>query len=281
MTQDDAPGLETQSSRGGSSPGVYNEPNGGSSGGASSDGTGSTRGSVESMAEMVSCVQRFMLKGVPRDKHESQAYLRSYYGATTMDYFIKKLQGLYQNKQGHDTKQKALNEAVEVLPSNTTSLVWLIKGLSVSPHGCSAESWGAGLDLHRDMPVEILHVVLLGFVKYFWRDAVTRVKKAKMQHALEAHLQSCDVQGLGISPPPGHTLVQWGGSLIGRDFRAISQVAPFVLYDFLPAEAVAAWAALAWLVPMIWQPVITDSELHVVHPTPTDHLLLTHILRQL
>ncbi|KAF8486509.1 hypothetical protein JB92DRAFT_3085578 [Gautieria morchelliformis] len=250
-TQHDAPGVETQSSRGGSSPGVYNDPNGGSSGGGSSDGAGSARGLgsederqrgrghkiVESMATMVSRVQHFMVKGVPRDKYESQAYLGSYYEATTMvrnqmriskakttsgvqdayqDYFIKKLQGAYQTKRGRDAKQKALDEAVEALPSNTTSPVWLIKGL----------------DPHRDMPVEILHVVLLGFVKYFWRDAVTRVKKAKMQHVLEARLQSCDV-------------------------------APFVLYDLLPAEVVAAWAALAWLVPMIWQPVIVDSELHV------------------
>ncbi|KAF8515093.1 hypothetical protein JB92DRAFT_3156825 [Gautieria morchelliformis] len=205
----------------------------------------------------------------PRNKEESQAYLTSYFNAaravrnqmritkaktasgiqdTYQDFFLKRLELSYKKHIGRSAKQVALDHAVEQLPAETNSPVWRI----------------AGLDPHCDMPVEILHVILLGFVKYFWRDAVDRVRKAKKQPLLESRLSSCDVRGLGLSPLAGHTLVQWAGSLTGRDFRALCQVAPFVLYDLIPPEAMGAWVALARLIPLVWQPVIPDVDHHLV-----------------
>lgn len=116
--------------------------------------------------------------------------------------------------------------------------------------------------------MEILHVILLGFVKYFWRDLIQNQLKAASNQGkkdlLEQRLNSFDVSGLGIPPLAGHTLVQYAGSLTGRDFRAISQVAPFVIYDLVPPECYQAWVALSKLVPLIWQPTITDLSEHIV-----------------
>lgn len=112
-------------------------------------------------------------------------------------------------------------------------------------------------DPSTDTPFEALHVVLLGAVKYFWRDAVSRID-SEVKDVLIAHLNSVITHGLGISNLRGETLVQYAGSLVGRDFRVILQVAPAVLYGLLPAEAYEAWLALCRLALLIFQPVIHD-----------------------
>jgi hypothetical protein len=85
------------------------------------------------------------------------------------------------------------------------------------------------------------------------------------QKPLLAQRLSClDVSGLGISPLPGDTLVNYAGSLTGRDFRHISQAAPFVIYDLVSDEVFEAWVALSKLVPLIWQPVIKDLREYTV-----------------
>lgn len=123
-----------------------------------------------------------------------------------------------------------------------------------------------GLDPNQDTPVEILHVILLGFVKYFWRDLVQNQLKtsAAQKSLLVTRLNSFDVSGLGISPLAGHTLVQYSASLTERDFRAIAQVAPFVVYDLVSKDCLATWVSLSRLIPLIWQPSIKDIDAHAV-----------------
>lgn len=120
-------------------------------------------------------------------------------------------------------------------------------------------------DPHSDTPVEILHVILLGFVKYFWRDTVSRLKDPA-KRVLIARLSSFDVTGLGIAPLLGATLVNYAKSLVGRDFRAVAQAAPFVLHnlDGIPVELHRVWVALGHLVPLVWQPEIHDYPAHKV-----------------
>jgi hypothetical protein len=138
---------------------------------------------------------------------------------------------------------------------------------------------GTDLDPNQDTPVEVLHVVLLGFVKYFWRDVVSRLS-ADEKRLLIQRLDSLDVRALGISPLRGESLVKYAGSLTGRDFRAIIQVAPAVLYGLrgLPAEAYKAWLSLARLVPLVYQSEIDNLDIYLVRSTSCMHtLFLTDI----
>ncbi|KAJ7659053.1 hypothetical protein DFH06DRAFT_1326896 [Mycena polygramma] len=176
-------------------------------------------------------------------------------------HFIEQLFNSYKGKRGIPAKQAALNAKKAQLPAVTISPVWRIKGL----------------DPHQDTPVEILHVVLLGFVKYLWRDLVQLQLKNKdaKKDLLTTRLSSLDVSGLGLSPLAGRTLVKYSGSLTGRDFRAIAQVAPFVVYDLVSEDCFKTWQALSKLVPLIWQPEIDDIESHIALLTKEiEHFLL-------
>ncbi|KAJ7157732.1 hypothetical protein C8R46DRAFT_1355172 [Mycena filopes] len=224
----------------------------------------------ESMAQMVERVKSFMKIGRLRDKDETTSKLRSYFTEASnlntktkvktaqtesgvkdkyQTHFIEQLFDSYKNKKGVAAKQAALDAKKAQLPETTISPVWRIKGL----------------DPHQDTPVEILHVILLGFVKYMWRDVVQLQlnKKDEKKELLATRLTSLDVAGLGISPLAGRTLVKYSGSLTGRDFRAIAQVAPFVLYDLVSEECFKTWQALSKIVPLIWQPEINDVESHI------------------
>jgi hypothetical protein len=127
-----------------------------------------------------------------------------------------------------------------------------------------------GIDPHADTPVEILHVVLLGVVKYFWCDAMKRLSDPQKE-TVKTRLQGVDVHGLDpeLTCVPGHTLLQYAGSLVGQDFRIIAQLGIFILYDLLPLRILNAWAALGDLIPLAWTPMIQDINQHVVCLSPS------------
>ena len=81
----------------------------------------------------------------------------------------------------------------------------------------STDNMFKGLDPHQDTPVEILHVVLLGFVKYFWCDTISHMNNAQKE-ILTTKLSLVNVTGLGTPPLAGKTLVKYAGSLTGHDF---------------------------------------------------------------
>ena len=123
------------------------------------------------------------------------------------------------------------------------------------------------LDPHQDTPVEILHIVLLGFIKYLRHDLIqNHLKKNENQNAVLAqHFFSLDVSGLEISLLARESLVNYAGSLTRRNFHYISQAVPFVIYDLVSKNIYDTWVSLFKLVPLIWQPVIMNINQYIVH----------------
>lgn len=141
---------------------------------------------------------------------------------TFQNFFINQLLDSYKKRRGVANKQAALNSAISGLPQETMSPVWRLRGdQSLLFFGWSElihTIFITGLDPHSDTPVEILHVVLLGFVKYLWRDVIqNQIKKnVDKEKELEIRLSSINVSGLGLDAGlSGHTLVNYCGSLTG------------------------------------------------------------------
>ncbi|KAF8178467.1 hypothetical protein BJ912DRAFT_1045365 [Pholiota molesta] len=204
---------------------------------------------VEDMTAMLLRIKAFIKPAKLRTRAETLSILNGYFreaskiGAksrlkasrtntgikdTVQEFFFDKLFDSYKAKQGPIAKQEALDRAIRDLPSDITSPVWRLKGL----------------DPHQDTPSNY-------YMSFYWASS-TR-KKLLIQR-----LNSFNVRTLGLSPLGGETLVNYANSLTGRDFRAISQVAPFVIFDMVSPEVFDAWLSLSKLVPLLYQPVIED-----------------------
>ncbi|KAF8597802.1 hypothetical protein BDV93DRAFT_595834 [Ceratobasidium sp. AG-I] len=135
-----------------------------------------------------------------------------------------------------------------------------------------------GIDVTQDTPVEVLHVVSLGVVKYFWRDAVSR-QDSSHRAIIIARLNSFNTSGLGISRLSGKTLVQYAKSLTGGNFRDILQVAPAVLYDLLETRVYNMWVALCHLAPLVFQPEIHNIDAYTAElEARIDALLMATVM---
>ncbi|KAJ3804502.1 hypothetical protein F5876DRAFT_53309 [Lentinula aff. lateritia] len=216
----------------------------------------------ESLQSMIHRVKGFVKPGKPCTKAETMATIKSQFitaetkgtskaKEARTESGIKDTYQVFFIDKFMTRRRKGVQEAqAPDLSQDIMSPVWRIKGL----------------DPHADTPVEILHVVLLGFVKYLWRDVIENQlkKNEKLKRELATRLSSLDVQGLGLdSSFQGEVLVNHYGSLTGSDFRKISQAAPFVLKEFVVDDCYQTWVALSKLVPLIWQPKIVNLNSYI------------------
>ncbi|KAI6037194.1 hypothetical protein BKA83DRAFT_4460283 [Pisolithus microcarpus] len=196
----------------------------------------------ETMQDLMDRARRFLGANTPCACQDMITKLRSMFYEmdmgikdTYMDVFIKCiLKHVKGIRAGTERFTDAVSAITQGRPVNQfMSPVWRIKGP----------------DPHQDTPVEVLHVILLGFVKYFWHDAISRLNDAQKAE-LQVQLSSFNVSGLGIPPL--------------ADFCAISQAVPFILYDLVPLECFEAFLALSSLIPIVWQPCIANIDKHLI-----------------
>ncbi|KAA1138282.1 hypothetical protein PGTUg99_028945 [Puccinia graminis f. sp. tritici] len=116
-----------------------------------------------------------------------------------------------------------------------------------------------GFDGCRDTPVEILHVFLLGIVKYVTCDFMKSLKVKQLDRLL-ASWQLFNINTLNISSIQAKYLVEHFSSLVGKDFKIVLQTAPFVLYQFMDDAQRRLWIALGQLATYIFQTRITNMQ---------------------
>ncbi|EHS64348.1 uncharacterized protein PGTG_22218 [Puccinia graminis f. sp. tritici CRL 75-36-700-3] len=120
-----------------------------------------------------------------------------------------------------------------------------------------------GFDGGNDTPVEILHVFLLGVVKYLLRDFMTTTIKPKHIPQLIASWDSFKVPPLDTPQIAGKYFVKHYKSLVGKHFKMVIQLAPFVLFQFMNEEQRALWTAMCRLAPLLFQTSIPNMEVYI------------------
>ncbi|KAF7344340.1 hypothetical protein MSAN_01915000 [Mycena sanguinolenta] len=121
-----------------------------------------------------------------------------------------------------------------------------------------------GLDPSQDTPVELLHTILLGVVKYIWHILNTTQWSDDDRCLLAIRLQSTDISGLTIPPIRANYMIQYRNNLIGKHFKTLMQMLTFHIHHMSAPEQFALVKAAGELGARLWVPEIDDMEDYLV-----------------
>ncbi|OAV86269.1 hypothetical protein PTTG_29993, partial [Puccinia triticina 1-1 BBBD Race 1] len=132
-----------------------------------------------------------------------------------------------------------------------------------------------GFDGCQDTPVEILHVILLGIIKYITIDFLSNTIKPRHVNNLLGAWQSFITHSLDLPEINAAYLYKHHKSMVGKDFKIILQCAPFVFFQFMDEQQRELWRSLCRMAPYVFQTHISDMDVYLKElEILVDHLLL-------
>ncbi|THV06317.1 hypothetical protein K435DRAFT_645468 [Dendrothele bispora CBS 962.96] len=117
----------------------------------------------------------------------------------------------------------------------------------------------AGLDPTQDTPVEILHTILLGIMKYVWFMFHSKLSD-EQQKLFVTRLQSTDTDGLTIPPLRASYMMQYRNGLIGKHFKSLMQTMVFHVHDLTTPAEFQVVKTVGELGAMLWVPEIDNMD---------------------
>ncbi|EJD45114.1 hypothetical protein AURDEDRAFT_64644 [Auricularia subglabra TFB-10046 SS5] len=118
---------------------------------------------------------------------------------------------------------------------------------------------GLRVDPHRDTPVEILHTILLGIVKYISHHLTTSWSAAQKAEFV-TRLQSTDMHGLSCPPMRAAYMMQYSNGLIGKHFKALAQTMVFHVHGMTSDDEFELVKAIGALCTHLWHEKIDEKE---------------------
>ncbi|RDX43988.1 hypothetical protein OH76DRAFT_1360353, partial [Lentinus brumalis] len=125
-------------------------------------------------------------------------------------------------------------------------------------------------DPHQDTALGRLHLVLLGFTKYFWAASLppssrklTITEKGQLDNA-EAVLQSLSQAGLGDQSVRADYVMRYRGSLVGRHLHSIAQLGVFIFGRHVDMVLLEVWVTLGRLSAALFTETIKDMTTFIV-----------------
>ncbi|KAF8501217.1 hypothetical protein JB92DRAFT_2741767, partial [Gautieria morchelliformis] len=107
------------------------------------------------------------------------------------------------------------------------------------------------LDPHCDTPVEILHTVLLGLIKYVWHNLHTSWKDPERE-LFVIRLQGTNIDGLTIPPIRAAYMSQYCNALVGKHFKTLMQTVVFHVHGIVSQPQFELIKATGRLGAVLW-----------------------------
>ena len=134
-------------------------------------------------------------------------------------------------------------------------------------------SWCVVFDPHQDTALGRLHLVLLGFTKYFWSASLppsgrklTHSEKRALDEA-EVVLVSLSQAGLGDRSVRADYVMRYRGSLVGRHLHSIAQLGVFIFARSTSQILLQVWITLGRLSAALFTEKIKDMAAFIVSCT--------------
>ena len=135
-----------------------------------------------------------------------------------------------------------------------------------------------GFDGCHDTPVEVLHVFLLGVIKYMIRDFMTHLKSKHLPQLI-ASWESFNKESLDLAELNGKYFVKHFKSLVGKHFKMAIQLVPFVFYQFMEPAERDLWSSLCHLAPYVYQTSILNLEEYFKELSLKIDIFLHHVIK--
>jgi len=141
----------------------------------------------------------------------------------------------------------------------------MTRGAGIHTHArdTSSPSLFSGFDPTQDSPIELLHTILLGVIRYGWfMSYCSWSSEKKITFAMR--LQATTALGMNTPSIRAGYIMQYANSLIGRQLKIVVQTMVFHCYDLLSPEMFTLWKAIGELTALLWLPVIDEMETFLV-----------------